>query len=235
MDLTNRKPIFQLADAFLSLAPMTEGKLEKLCYYAQAWYLTFYDKRLVPEDFEADLHGAAQPDLRVTYEPYSHMLIPQKPAPADVPDEYLRFAQKVYTSYGHLSELSLEYLNHREDPWILTRKGCQPWESCHNKIQDKDIKDYYKKLLQAQKEDDHMILQSIQSDTFSTKSVILFLSLFTALLIIGDVLLWFRPPIGKIFMMITTTGLLLSIIIGGNISFHHRRNTEKTKKEKTHD
>lgn len=103
------------------------------------------------------------------------------------------------------------------------------------RIQDKDIKDYYKKLLQAQKEDDHMILQPIQSDTFSTKSVILFLSLFTALLIIGDVLLWFRPPIGKIFMMITTTGLLLSIIIGGNISFHHRRNTEKTKKEKTHD
>lgn len=152
MDLTNRKPIFQLADAFLSLAPMTEGKLEKLCYYAQAWYLTFYGKRLVPEDFEADLHGAAQPELRAKYDPYAHTKIPQKPIPADVPDEYLQFAKKVYTSYGHLSELSLEYLNHREDPWILARKDSQPWESCHNKISDEAVKTYYQNLLQASKE-----------------------------------------------------------------------------------
>lgn len=78
-----------------------------------------------------------------------------------------------------------------------------------------------------------MISPSTQTDTFSAKSVILFLSLFAALLIIGDVLLWFRPPIGKIFLIVATIGLLLSTVISAGISAHHQKQ-EKTKKGDAH-
>ena len=51
-----RGDIFDLADAFLSIESMTHKKLQKLCYYAKAWYLALYDENLVTEEFEAWVH-----------------------------------------------------------------------------------------------------------------------------------------------------------------------------------
>ena len=49
--------IFEVARFFLTKESMTHLKLQKLCYYAQAWYLTIYGQRLFNEEFQAWLHG----------------------------------------------------------------------------------------------------------------------------------------------------------------------------------
>ena len=49
----NRFTIFDLADAFLSIEAMPLFKLQKLCYYAQAWHLAIYNEPLVDAQFEA--------------------------------------------------------------------------------------------------------------------------------------------------------------------------------------
>ena len=66
--------IFDLAHAFLSIESMTHKKLQKLCYYAKAWYLAIYDSNLIEEQFEAWVHGAVQPRLYQEYKAYGDEL-----------------------------------------------------------------------------------------------------------------------------------------------------------------
>lgn len=56
--------IFDVAAYVLDkLGVMTTMKLEKLCYYSQAWSLVWDERRLFPERFEAWANGPVCPDL----------------------------------------------------------------------------------------------------------------------------------------------------------------------------
>lgn len=136
--------IFDLADAFLSIASMTHKKLQKLCYYAKAWYLAIYDTNLVTEDFEAWVHGAVQPDLYQKYKVYGFDYIPHMLESQNVPEEFLSFAREIYASYGELSGGELEQLNHTEEPWIEAREGLKPWQSGNRVIREESMKNFYR-------------------------------------------------------------------------------------------
>ncbi|SCH51768.1 Uncharacterized phage-associated protein [uncultured Collinsella sp.] len=136
--------VFTLAKAFLNIAPMTHKKLQKLCYYAKAWYLALYDTNLIAEDFEAWVHGAVQPALYQQYRCYGFQTIPQVSSLLGVPEEFISFAREVYDSYGDLTGDELEILNHSEDPWIKARAGAKPWERCSNIILEEDMKAFYR-------------------------------------------------------------------------------------------
>lgn len=142
-----KEDIFSLANAFLSIDSMTNKKLQKLCYYAKAWYLALYDENLITENFEAWVHGAVQPDLYQVYSGYGYIDIPQVFNLNSIPEEFLYFANLIYESYGHLTGDQLEVLNHSEDPWINARCGLKPWEKCNNVISEDDMRNYYRKLL----------------------------------------------------------------------------------------
>ena len=134
--------IFSLAKAFLSISEMTNKKLQKLCYYAKAWYLALYDKNLISEQFQAWVHGAVQPALYQKYKDYGYNAIPKYTHSELLPEEFVSFAKEVYNSYGHLSGDQLEQLNHQETPWINARKDCEPWENSSNEISEEDIKHF---------------------------------------------------------------------------------------------
>ena len=55
--------IFDIANWFLSKEGMTHKKLQKLCYYAQAWYLALYKNKLIDGYFEAWVHGPVNSSL----------------------------------------------------------------------------------------------------------------------------------------------------------------------------
>ena len=52
-----------VAQYFLWKSSMSHKKLEKMCYYAQAWYLANHGRPLMPNRFEAWVHGPVSPDL----------------------------------------------------------------------------------------------------------------------------------------------------------------------------
>lgn len=141
--------IFSLAKAFLSISSMTHKKLQKLCYYAKAWYLALYDQNLIPEQFQAWVHGAVQPALYHEYKQYGYEYIPRIINIADIPEEFLSFAQEIYDSYGNLSGDELEQINHQEYPWIHARGNCKPWESCNHEISETDMKDFFRKMMKV--------------------------------------------------------------------------------------
>lgn len=143
--------IFDLANAFLSIASMTHKKLQKLCYYAKAWYLAINDSNLISEPFEAWIHGAVQPNLYQKYKIYGFGYIPINYYELDFPEEFISFAKDVYEAYGDLDGDELEELNHTEMPWIKARKGLKPWQESNNVIDENDMKIYYRSLMENEK------------------------------------------------------------------------------------
>jgi uncharacterized phage-associated protein len=140
--------IYDLANAFLSIEPMTHKKLQKLCYYAKAWYLAINNENIITEPFEAWVHGAVQPALFQKYRAYGFQLIPMFwPEKGLVPEEFTSFAREIYESYGEYDGDELEKINHQEVPWINARKGLKPWQSGDRVISEDDMKTYYRGLM----------------------------------------------------------------------------------------
>lgn len=140
--------ILDLAKAFLSIEPMTNKKLQKLCFYAKAWHLAIYDEDLINEKFEAWVHGAVNPELYHEYKEFGYSDIPQYTGSMKgIPEEFIEFANEIYESYGEMTGNELEALNHTEDPWINAREGYRPWERCTVEISKNDMKEYYRKQM----------------------------------------------------------------------------------------
>lgn len=139
--------IFYMAKAFLGIEAMTHKKLQKLCYYAKAWYLALYDENIINRQFQAWVHGAVQPELYQKYRKYGFEIIPKIEDMEGVPEEYISFSQEIYEAYGHLTGDQLEEINHKEDPWIKARGSCKPWEKCNNTILESDMKQFYRAMI----------------------------------------------------------------------------------------
>lgn len=149
VDMNNKDNIFTLAEAFLCITSMTHKKLQKLCYYAKAWYLALNDKNLIPEQFQAWIHGAVQPGLYQIYKEYGSEDIPKSNTNIKISEEINSFAKEIYDAYGHLTGNELEQLNHTEEPWIKARGNCKPWERCDNIITEDSMKIFYRSMIKG--------------------------------------------------------------------------------------
>lgn len=129
---------------FLSKESMSHKKLEKLCYYAQAWYLANHGKPMMPNRFEAWVHGPVAPDLYAQYKGWGWALIPKVAEYVALFDPVeIDLMDKVYDVYGDYTGDELELLTHHEFPWEHAREGYSPSEYSRNPISMKDMRDYY--------------------------------------------------------------------------------------------
>ena len=136
--------VCDIARYFLSKESMTHKKLQKLCYYAQAWYLANHGKALMCNRFEAWVHGPVSPDLYALYKNWGWALIPRLPEnKKPFSPIQLDLLDKVYDVYGKYTGDELETLTHREAPWLKARKECEPSEYSRNPISMTDMRDYY--------------------------------------------------------------------------------------------
>lgn len=133
-----------VAQYYLCKDSMSHKKLEKLCYYTQAWHLANYGKPMVPNRFEAWVHGPVSPDLYARYKSWGWADIPMsKNCDLLFSDTERDLMNKVYKTYGNYTADELEEITHRETPWQNARKGCSPSEYSRNPISMKDMRDYY--------------------------------------------------------------------------------------------
>ncbi len=141
--------VFDIALAFLNIEPMSNKKLQKLCYYAQAWYLALNNEPLFNERFEAWIHGPVCPDLYHNYKHNGYRIIRTNETTSEEmrKDPYLMdFINNIYAMYGDMTGDELEALTHKELPWINARRGLQDWESSNNEVSMHDMMNYYKEI-----------------------------------------------------------------------------------------
>lgn len=140
----------QVTDTLIAVArekgiEITNLKLQKLLYYAQAWSLVFYKKPLFEEDFEAWVHGPVVPSVFHRFKEYRWNSINEDVSP--LPDDELRaHLLKVIGAYGKFDGPQLERLSHSEYPWKHARAGLSPDESSTEKISKESMFSFYSRI-----------------------------------------------------------------------------------------
>lgn len=152
MDDFGKYEIQSVAKWFLKKDSMTLKRLQKLCYYAQAWYFTLKGKKLANTEFEAWVHGPVSRDLWNDYKSlYSEGLYMADISVDTVGSQYedisdlddIELLDMVWDTYGDLTGNALEALTHTEAPWQKARAGYKPSDSCNKEISLDDMKEYY--------------------------------------------------------------------------------------------
>lgn len=128
--------------------PITQLKLQKLCYYAQAWHLVLSKKNtpLFKGEFQAWVHGPVNPDLYNRYRQYGWDPILTRPENIDLDSSEEQILNEVWDAYGGFDAKYLEALTHNEDPWKIAREGLPEDAYSNVVIKEKDMHKYYSSL-----------------------------------------------------------------------------------------
>ena len=107
--------------------PISNLKLQKLCYYAQGFALAILRRPLFFEDIERWQHGPVVRSLWQNYHSFGSGPIPppQDALNLTVYDSETKWLlDKVHHLYGQFSAWELRNKTHSEPPWINTQDGC---------------------------------------------------------------------------------------------------------------
>lgn len=144
----------EVADFFLAFANekgelLTNLKLQKLVYYAQAWHLALKGEALFDADFEAWVHGPVVPDLYFKFKKYGFTPIKSSSTMEKVSKSFdedtMAFLQEVAKIYVRYGAYDLELMTHKEEPWIKARNGKPLTAKCTDVISKSSMKDFYGK------------------------------------------------------------------------------------------
>lgn len=144
---------FDIANYFLDKAKktaiaVTNLKLQKLVYYAQAWHLAIHNEPLMEGiEFEAWIHGPVIHELWNKYRNYSYEPINEEVTPPQLEARTDQFLEEVVEVYLDKDAYTMELMSHREDPWILARNGYADNERCTNIISEELMRTYFKSRL----------------------------------------------------------------------------------------
>ncbi|MCL5435238.1 MAG: DUF4065 domain-containing protein [Patescibacteria group bacterium] len=125
---------------------LTNKKLQKLLYYAQAWNLVFNNKKLFNNEIEAWIHGPAVRSIYTRYKVFGFNNIEDKIDENEFKNltkDELRVLDTVWEVYGKYDAGYLEELTHSEEPWIKTRNNLLPYEGSTRVIPTALMKAYY--------------------------------------------------------------------------------------------
>lgn len=125
---------------------LTSLKLQKLMYYAQAWYLALYDREIFAEDFEAWVHGPVAPSQYHRFKDYQWRPITAEVARPEIEERVESHLTEIVDVFGSDSAVALELMTHRELPWIEARNGLPPDAPSTNRISKKTMRDFYRTL-----------------------------------------------------------------------------------------
>lgn len=122
---------------------MSAMKLQKLCYYSQAWTLAWDNEELFSEDFLKWDNG---PVCRELFDRHQGLffvstdIIDTSKLKGDLSVDKMKNIDQVLEDYGGYSGSDLSEMTHKEKPWIETPKNAV--------ISKELIKNYYSSLIE---------------------------------------------------------------------------------------
>lgn len=122
-------------------------KLQKLCYYAQAWHYTWTERRLIAEDFQAWRNGPVCPMLFVLCK--GKFIITADDIPGDsskLNDDEKESVDVVLKDYGNREPFDLQAQVIFEEPWRLARGDLPADANCETIITLESMGSYYGSL-----------------------------------------------------------------------------------------
>lgn len=137
--------VFDVAKYILEWqSPMSTWKLQKLCYYCQAWHYTWTERPLFAETFEAWRNGPVCPDLFHEHQgKYMVSAAEIKGNSGNITADEKESIDAVLDDYGKMEPYDLRELTHFEDPWKNARGGIPESYPCNNEITLESMGLYY--------------------------------------------------------------------------------------------
>jgi len=134
--------------------PMSHLKLQKLLFYCDAYHLAYFETEIIPESFEAWVHG---PVCREVYNSLKDNSILHTDLEFDInsdqdPDNVindnlnssqLELTKSILNTLHSWTGIELEASTHLEWPWIEARNGLPPSTPCSNKISKVTTQKFY--------------------------------------------------------------------------------------------
>ncbi len=102
---------------------LTNLKLQKLMYYAQAWFLAEKGCSLFNEDFQAWVHGPVLPSQYHRFSSNEWRPIMDTLTEPSLDTEIVKHLNSIIDIFGSETGVALELMTHREAPWIEARGG----------------------------------------------------------------------------------------------------------------
>lgn len=124
-----------------STSPM---KLQKLCYYCQAWSLVWNDKPLFDEEFHAWANGPVCKEL--FFQTQGNFSVSADDEPGDVnalTDNQRDTIGTVLNYYAPHDAQWLSQLTQMETPWKASLEGVPSGVGCDNVISKESMAEYY--------------------------------------------------------------------------------------------
>lgn len=147
------------ATAEESRSSLTNLKLQKLLYYVQAWSYGINQRPFFSngEQFQAWIHGPVNRTIYNRFEQtkllYSELTMNDRRQDAkDLDDDGKEFVDFILENYMKFTGVQLESMTHKEDPWILARKGLDPTARCETIISPESLIKFYGKRWQEIKQ-----------------------------------------------------------------------------------
>ena len=140
--------VFDVARYILEkMGPLSTMKLQKLCYYSQAWALVWDDEPLFDEEFEAWANGPVCREL--FFENQGKYSVSAMDVNGD--SSVLSLNQKdtvntVLETYGDKNAQWLSTLTHMEEPWKTARGELPTGAPCDRLITKESMAIYYASL-----------------------------------------------------------------------------------------
>ena len=149
-DMTNTpRTAHRIADYLIWLAHehgsfISNLKLQKLLYYAQAWHLAVFDRPLFEEKLEAWVHGPVVPSVYRRFRSYRFRNIDEEIEAPGLPARTVQFLHELAGEYLGIDAYALELMTHREDPWLKARGDLEPHQASRATISEEDMRAYFK-------------------------------------------------------------------------------------------
>jgi uncharacterized phage-associated protein len=124
---------------------ITNLKLQKLVYYAQAWAVTLLGRPLFQEKVEAWAHGPVVDVVYQQFKDYGYNGLPRSRRKPGFTDEERVVLEDVLAVYGEHSAKFLEVLTHSEQPWQTAWGDRPPTSRSRREIPLSVMREFYQR------------------------------------------------------------------------------------------
>lgn len=122
---------------------LTPLKLQKLMFYADAWFMALYNGELTTERFQAWVHGpVALSQYHRFKENRWHPILDEVDMP-EFDERSTNHLREILDVFGPETGPALEMMTHSETPWLDARGGIPDDEPCNAYISKETTKKFY--------------------------------------------------------------------------------------------
>lgn len=125
---------------------LTNLKLQKLLFYADAWNLALRDEPLFAEEFKAWVHGPVLLSQYHRFKDYRWQPISEAIEKPKIDPAVSSFLDEIIDVFGCESAVALELMTHRELPWLEARGDIPATEPSTATISKETTKRFYRSM-----------------------------------------------------------------------------------------